>query len=79
MNNEKTGKAAAGIAAKVLKRLAKSKGGAVYADEFPPSHTGHGTMIELCTVDELKVIAASDLTQAPDRPKRKRKARLREK
>ena len=60
--NEKTSKRVAAIAGRVLKRIAKTNAIFVY----------DGTWTKVCTVDEFKALAASALTQAPNKKRRKK-------
>lgn len=64
MKNEKTSKRAATIAGRILERL----------KEMPPRIVGTIVHqgVDLCTVKDLKTLAASALTQTPDRPKKTR-------
>lgn len=71
MKHEQTGKRAATIAGKILKQL-KRQERVVAVFAFVEGHYENENGM-LCTVDELKILAASALTQAPDKPKRKAK------
>lgn len=72
MNNEKTSKRVARIAGKVLNRIKDlSIGGRdkVYSD---CENLSGFCMHALCTVEELKALAASALTQTADKPRRRK-------
>lgn len=64
MKNERTSKSVASIAGKVLDRLTSVKTGAIIA-EYP--HVMGKAWHKVCTIEELKSLAASALTQAPDK------------
>ena len=65
-SNEKTSKKVASIAGRLL-RMAESSG---FPDGAVCARVGRMTV----TIDELKALCASALTQAPDKPKRKNRS-----
>lgn len=78
MKNEKTGKRAAAIAGKVLGELKEYPSAVRVWVEVPcPSAKTNPlgfTMFHLMPITELKTLAASLLTQSPDRAKKKRRS-----
>ncbi len=68
MTNEKTSKRVSAIAGRILKRLNAFPCSFVYIyeSEKGPEHI-------VCSVRELKAIAASCLTQTPDKPRGRKK------
>ena len=71
--NEKTGKRVAAIAGKILRELAKWKcpdDGDVLAAR-PPFRDFDDLIVQVCSVADIKAIAASVLTQAHDREKKR--------
>jgi hypothetical protein len=76
MRNEKTSKRVAAIAGRVLRALAECRGYDVYCVVSLVNSAEDGEELRrVCSRAELKAIAASVLTQAEDKPKRKKGAR----
>ncbi len=67
MKNERTGKRAASIAGRILDKIRiHGRGDYVWVA------TDSICIFNVCSVKELKILAASALTQSPDKPKRKK-------
>ncbi len=71
MRNERTGTKAASIAGRILERISAGKHCCKFKDSAIVGIVGGEHYI--CDVNELKILAASALTQAPDKPKKKAK------
>lgn len=70
---EVTSKRIASIAGKILRRLEGCRGLQITAEEEYCHSAEDGVPLRnICTIKELKALAASALTQAPDKPKKKR-------
>ncbi len=68
MKNERTSRKVAKIASEVLRRCGDIDGdGRVLVTEESSAVMGRVTFIDCCTAKELKALAASALTQTPDR------------
>jgi hypothetical protein len=60
MRDENTGKKAATIAGRIMRKLAK----------WPAADRVRTSEFIVCTIGELRILAASALTQAPDKSKK---------
>ncbi len=68
MKNERTGTKPAQVAGKILAHLKEFN----IVSDWVMVATDISPKIILCTLGELKTLCASALTQAPDKPKRKK-------
>lgn len=66
MKNERTGKEVASAAAKILRRL-EGAHGTIHAFFLKSTHGPEIDVRQVCTVDELRSVAGSALTQSPDK------------